>query len=264
MKTDARGRRRVGRFRRGVSLLPTFFTMGNLFLGFSAIVASIEGRHAKAAPLILWAMLLDVLDGRIARMTGTASEFGGELDSLADAISFGVAPAVLIYTWACRPMMPIGWVAAFLFVTCGVMRLARFNVQKHVVDGRHFVGLPIPAAAGQLSAIVLFAQKPPDSQSARLMIVFFMVALSFLMVSTLRYPSFKTVDLRSRRSYITVLGVALLFPLLALHPDWMLIIAGSVYTLSAPTTNLIGRARRRIRFGKRDKTIAIGTAGVSH
>ncbi|MBN2370483.1 MAG: CDP-diacylglycerol--serine O-phosphatidyltransferase [Vicinamibacteria bacterium] len=258
MREETRGLRRVGRFRRGVSLLPTFFTMGNLFLGFRAIVASIEGQHERAAPLILWAILLDILDGRIARMTGTASDFGGELDSLADAISFGVAPAVLFYTWACRPVIPVGWVAAFLFVVCGVMRLARFNVQKHAVDGRHFVGLPIPAAAGQLAVIVLFAPRPLDSLSARLMIVFIMTALSFLMVSTLRYPSFKSVDLRSRRSYVTVLGVALLFPLLALHPEWTLIMAGSLYTLFAPATYLFGQARRRFFPGKRSKTIAIG------
>jgi CDP-diacylglycerol--serine O-phosphatidyltransferase len=258
---EAKRKLRVERFRRGVSLLPTFFTMGNLFLGFRAIIESIEGRHQRAAPLILWAILLDMLDGRIARMTGTASEFGGELDSLADAISFGVAPAVLIYTWACQPTMPIGWVAMFLFVVCGVTRLARFNVQKHAVDGRHFVGLPIPAAAGQLAAIVMFLETPLGSNHARLLILLLMVTLSFLMISTLRYPSFKSVDLRSRRSHVTVLGVALLFLLLATHPDWIILTLGSAYTLSAPTTYLAHRVRLRVSEGRQRK-VSIGSVNA--
>src|SRR5262245_45247425 len=133
MKARAR-RRRMG-LRRGVAILPSLFTTGNLFLGFWAIIKTLHGEYSEAAPLIAWAIVLDLLDGRIARMTGTASEFGGELDSLADVISFGVAPGVLAYSWGFASLEKVGWLAAFLFVVCGALRLARFNVQRHVVDG---------------------------------------------------------------------------------------------------------------------------------
>src|SRR5258708_27312103 len=142
------------RFSRGAAILPSLFTTGNLFLGFWAIVRTFHGQYAEAAPLIFWAILLDVLDGRIARMTGTTSEFGAELDSLADVVSFGVAPALLIYSWGFSSLPRVGWLVAFLFVVCGALRLARFNVQKTSVDGRYFVGLPIPAAAAPVAALV--------------------------------------------------------------------------------------------------------------
>src|ERR1041385_8172917 len=129
------------RFRRGAAILPSLFTTGNLFLGFWAIVRAFHGQFQEAAPLIFWAILLDLLDGRLARMTGTTSEFGAELDSLADVVSFGVAPAILAYSWAFATVPRVGWLVAFLFVVCGALRLARFNVQKTSVDGRYFVGL---------------------------------------------------------------------------------------------------------------------------
>jgi CDP-diacylglycerol--serine O-phosphatidyltransferase len=233
------------RFRRGAAILPSLFTTGNLFLGFWAIVKTLNGQYGEAAPLLFWAGVLDALDGRIARMTGTASEFGGQLDSLADVISFGVAPALLVYSWGLSGVPRSGWLAAFLFVMCGSLRLARFNVQRHVVDGRHFVGMPIPAAAGQLAAVVFFF---PDLTAGRLqaaLLMVLVVSLAFLMVSTFRYPSFKGVDLKSRRSYINVLGIALLFLLVAIRPEWVLLCVTSLYTLSAPTLYLIGLFRRR-------------------
>ena len=242
MKQESRSGRR---FRRGASILPSLFTTGNLFLGFWAIVKTFNGQHAEAAPLLLWAIVLDALDGRIARLTGTTSEFGGELDSLADAISFGVAPALLVYSWGLSVVPRAGWLAAFLFVMCGSLRLARFNVQRHVIDGRYFVGLPIPAAAGQLAAIVFFAPAPATDRTAAMTIIALVVSLAFLMVSTLRYPSFKGVDLRRRRSYINVVGIAVLFLMVALHPEWVLLLVASLYSLSAPTLHLIGLLRRR-------------------
>ena len=154
--------KRARHFRRGVAILPSLFTTGNLFLGFWAIVKTLDGDFAQAAPLIGGAVVLDMLDGRIARLTGTQSAFGAELDSLADTVSFGVAPALLAYGWALHSVPRAGWPAAFLFLVCGVLRLARFNVQKHVVDSRFFVGLPIPAAAAQLAAVVLFTPEPPS------------------------------------------------------------------------------------------------------
>ena len=193
----------------GASILPSLFTTGNLFLGFWAIVKAFDGQYGEAAPLIGGAIVLDMLDGRIARLTGTTSEFGAELDSLADAISFGVAPALLAYRWALDEIPRLGWLAAFLFAMCGVLRLARFNVQKHAVDGRYFVGLPIPAAAGQLAAVIAFAPARVTGWVHGLFALLLVIALALLMVSTLRYRSFKGVDLRRRRSYLAVLGIAL-------------------------------------------------------
>lgn len=233
------------RFRRGASILPSLFTTGNLFLGFWSMIRTLNGQYVEAAPLILWAIVLDMLDGRIARLTGTTSEFGGELDSLADAVSFGVAPALLAYRWAFAPVPRVGWLVAFLFTMCGVMRLARFNVQKHAVDGRYFVGLPIPAAAGQVAAVVLFMPAPLVFRAEATVAVASVVALSFLMVSTLRYQSFKNLDLMRRRSYINVLGIALLFLLVALHPEWTLLCLATGYAVSGPFAYVVGLLRRR-------------------
>jgi CDP-diacylglycerol--serine O-phosphatidyltransferase len=234
------------RFRRGTYLLPSLFTVGNLFLGFWAIIKVVRGaRPAEAAPLIGWCILLDILDGRIARLTGTTSEFGGELDSLADVISFGVAPAILAYSWAFSPVPRAGWLVAFLFVMCGTMRLARFNVQRHMVDGRSFVGMPIPAAAGQVAAVVNVVPSPLRSKPEAMLAVAALAILAFLMVSTLRYRSFKGIDLRARRSYIYVLLIVIPIVLIALHPEFTLVTAATLYSLSAPTAYLASLIRRK-------------------
>jgi CDP-diacylglycerol--serine O-phosphatidyltransferase len=236
---------RNGHFRRGTSLLPSLFTTGNLFLGFWSIVKTLDGKFDVAAPLIGGAVILDMLDGRIARMTGTQSEFGAQLDSLADAVSFGVAPALLAYVWALSLVPRAGWPAAFLFLVCGVMRLARFNVQRTVVDSRYFVGLPIPAGAAQVAAIVFVLPDPPSQRWEATAMLLLVVVLAFLMVSTFRYRSFKSFDLRRRRSYMTVLGVALLFLLIAAHPEASLLAVTTLYTLSGPVGWAIGWRRRR-------------------
>ena len=238
-------RRRPARFRRGASILPSLFTTGNLFLGFWAVIKTMHGQYEEAAPLIAWAIVLDLLDGYIARLTGTTSEFGGELDSLADVISFGVAPAVLAYAWAFGTIERVGWLAAFLFVVCGALRLARFNVQRNVVDSRYFVGLPIPAAAAQVAAWVIFMPQPLASRTEAAVAVAMMTVWAFLMVSTFRYRSFKKLDLRTRRSYITVLGIALLFLLVALEPRVVLLAMATTYWLSGPVLYLAGLGRRR-------------------
>jgi CDP-diacylglycerol--serine O-phosphatidyltransferase len=233
------------RFRRGASILPSLFTTGNLFLGFLAIVRTLEGRFGDAAPLIGGAVILDMLDGRIARLTNTQSEFGAQYDSLADAVSFGVAPALLAYGWALELVPRAGWPAAFLFLACGVLRLARFNVQRHVVDGRYFVGLPIPAGAAQLAAVVFVL---PDARGERweaIGALALVVILAFLMVSTFRYRSFKGVDLRRRRSYISVLGIALLFLIVASQPEASLLAVTGLYTLSGPLAWAVSTLRRR-------------------
>jgi CDP-diacylglycerol---serine O-phosphatidyltransferase len=226
-------------------MLPSLFTTGNLFLGFWSMVKTLDGRFAEAAPLVGGAVILDMLDGRIARLTNTQTEFGAQLDSLADAVSFGVAPALLAYCWALATFPRAGWPAAFLFLACGVLRLARFNVQRHVVDGRFFVGLPIPAGAAQIAAIVFAAPAPPAERWQAVLVLSLVVALAFLMVSTFRYRSFKGVDLRRRRSYISVVGIALLFLLVAVHPEGSLLALTSLYTVSGPLAWAISALRRR-------------------
>jgi CDP-diacylglycerol--serine O-phosphatidyltransferase len=236
--------RRIG-LRRGASILPSVFTTGNLFLGFWAIVKCFDGQYPEAAPLIFGAIVLDMLDGRIARLTGTTSQFGAELDSLADAISFGVAPALMAYRWALDEVPRLGWLAAFFFAMCGVLRLARFNVQKHAVDPRSFVGLPIPAAAGQLVTVIAFAPSRITSWVHGLFALLLVVALGLLMVSTFRYPSLKGVDLRRRRSYLAVLVIALGFIFIFAHFEYSLLALASLYTLWAPAAYVVGWIFRR-------------------
>jgi CDP-diacylglycerol--serine O-phosphatidyltransferase len=250
--------RRTG-LRRGTAILPSLFTTGNLFLGFWAIIKAFDGQYVEAAPLIFGAIVLDMLDGRIARLTGTTSAFGAELDSLADAISFGVAPALMAYRWALEEVPRLGWLAAFIFAMCGVLRLARFNVQKHVTDTRFFVGLPIPAAAGQLVTVIAFAPARVADWVHGLFALLLVVFVAFLMVSTFRYRSFKGIDLKRRRSYLAVLGIALLFVLIAAHLEYSLLALASLYTLSAPSAYLIGLLWRR-RGGPPAAVVAAGDA----
>jgi CDP-diacylglycerol---serine O-phosphatidyltransferase len=245
---ERRGERRRGaprRFRRGASILPSLFTVGNLFLGFWAIVRAFHGQYGEAAPLIFWACLLDVLDGRIARLTGTTSEFGAELDSLADVVSFGVAPAMVVYAWGFSTLPRVGWLVAFLFVVCGALRLARFNVQKTNVDGRYFVGLPIPAAAAPLAALVNVSPARVDDRLHAVLCLSLLIMLSFLMVSTFRYWSFKNIDLRSRRSYVNVVGIAVLLVVFNMHPEWVLLSLATLFWLSGPLVYLYGVVFRR-------------------
>ena len=209
------------------------------------MVRVFHGQYEAAAPLIFGAIALDLLDGRIARMTGTTSEFGGELDSLADAISFGVAPALMAYAWGFSTVPRIGWLVAFLFVVCGTLRLARFNVQRQVSDGRFFVGLPIPAAAAMVAALVNFRPRPIDDPSLAVACVSLLVVLSFLMVSTFRYWSFKKVDLHSRRSYVMIVGIAVSLILVSLHTEWVLLLLATAFWLSGPLAFLVGAVRRR-------------------
>lgn len=230
--------------KRGAAMLPSLFTIGNLFLGFSAIVYSLRLDFETAGQLIVVAVIFDMLDGRIARMTGTASEFGAQLDSLSDIVSFGVAPAIIAYQWGLATLHK-SFLAAFFFVMCAAIRLARFNVQRKVVDGRYFVGLPSPAAAGFVISIVYFRPEPLSDRIGAAFTMTILVIGAFLMVSTLRYWSFKTLDLRSRRSYFTMVGVAALLALVATEPSWALLLWSCGYMASGPVAYVIGLLRRK-------------------
>jgi len=223
------------RFRRGIYLLPTLFTIGNLFCGYTSIIHSSSGSFRLAALLLIIAGLLDGLDGRIARLTGTTSEFGLQFDSLADVVSFGVAPACLVYHWVLTPFERTGWLVAFLFVVCTSMRLARFNIRSSPVDKRFFVGLPSPAAAGAVASVPFVFPATPTSGWVAPAMTGFTIGVALLMVSRFRYRSFKDFDLRNRRSYIQILPIAAIFVGLFSQPEVLLALA-AWYLLSGPLT----------------------------
>ena len=231
------------RLQRGIYLLPSIFTMGNIFLGFWAIIRGLRGDFLTAPLAIAGAAVLDAIDGRVARLTGTESEFGREFDSLADVITFGVAPALLAYRWGLDGFPRLGWLVPLFFVVCGATRLARFNVQTKVHDKRYFAGLPIPAAAGAVVSVLYF---DPDRNwrtwmAAGLLVL--MVLIALLMVSTIRYRSFKQVDLRRRRSYRIVVVPLVVIALIALWPHEALVVLALGFALSGPVEWGIGRLR---------------------
>jgi CDP-diacylglycerol--serine O-phosphatidyltransferase len=232
------------RLRRGIYLLPTCFTVGNLFCGFFSLVEASRGRYEIAAILIIVAGILDGLDGRIARMTGTTSEFGLQFDSMADVVSFGVAPAFLSYRWALAPFDRIGWLIAFLYVICAATRLARFNIQHAVADKRHFVGLPSPPAAGVLASVAFAFPGPPPNRTVAVSLAVLTAGVALLMVSRLRYRSFKDFDLRNRRSYIAVLPIAAGLVAILTHPKGAMLTIAIVYLLSGPAWYLWGLVQR--------------------
>ena len=227
------------KLRRGIYLLPTLFTTGNLCCGFFSLIQSARGRYETAALLIIFAGVLDGLDGRIARLTGTTSEFGVEFDSLADIASFGIAPAFLAYEWALAPFHRIGWLVAFLFVACAATRLARFNIQHGVADKRFFAGLPSPAAAGSIATVAFAFPDPPSHLGGSVLVGALVASAALLMVSHVRYRSFKGLDLGSPRSYLTVLLVVAAILVVGVHPRSMMVLAGG-YLLWGPVAWLGG------------------------
>jgi CDP-diacylglycerol--serine O-phosphatidyltransferase len=231
----------VGRpkLRRGIYLLPTAFTTANLCCGFFSLIESSRSHYELAALLIVVAGVLDGLDGRIARLTGTTSEFGVEFDSMADISSFGIAPAFLAYQWALQPFHRVGWLIAFLFVGCAATRLARFNIQHGSLDKRYFAGLPSPAAAGVIASVAFAFPEPPTQLGYSVLIGVLVAAAAFLMVSHVRYRSFKGLDLRSRRSYLSVVAIVMVLVVVFVHPRSLMVIAGG-YLLWGPATWFAG------------------------
>ncbi len=220
------------KIRRGVYLLPSAFTMANMFCGYACIVYAMRGEFATAAPFIGIAIVLDMLDGRVARMTGSTSAFGIEFDSLADVISFGVAPAILSFAWGLQPLGRLGWAAGFMFVAAAAVRLARFNIQSGSVDKRYFVGMPSPAAAGVPAATVFAYPYAFQTYTEALPVLAMVIVPALLMVSTIRFRSFKTFDLQSRRSYTVLLVLAGGMALLVSHPELVLVVMAYTYLAS--------------------------------
>jgi CDP-diacylglycerol--serine O-phosphatidyltransferase len=229
-----------------VSLLPSLFTVANMFCGYACVVYAMRGEYETAAPFIGIAIVLDMLDGRIARLTGTASEFGMEFDSLADVISFGMAPAILSFTWGLWPLGRLGWAAGFLFVTAAALRLARFNIQSASnEDKRYFVGMPSPAAAAIPAATVFAYPEGLQSPSQALLALAMVLVPAVLMVSTIRFRSFKTIDLQVRRPYTVLFLIAAVIMLITTHPRIVLVLMAYTYLASAFAGIAMTRWRHR-------------------
>lgn len=234
------------RSRRSVYVLPNLLTAGNLCAGFYAITAALDHSFEKAAAALIVAGFLDVLDGRVARLTDSSSRFGMEFDSLADLLSFGAGPAVLIYLWALQPYGRAGWVAAFLLVACGALRLARYNVHAGSLDNRWFVGLPIPAASAFLATTVLLLREPVIfGRPGGVVFILQAYLLAFLMVSTIRYRSFRELGMRQKRPFSFLVSAVFLFAIIALKPQTALFAMAAVYLISGPAEAVLQPFRRK-------------------
>jgi len=248
-----RVRHRQPKLKKGVYLIPSLFTTGNLICGFFSLVSTFNGDYFQASLFIILANVLDGLDGLVARMTKTTSQFGVELDSLADLVSFGVAPAVLVFYWALVPWHTWGWLAACLYVVCGALRLARFNVQIKNVEKSHFVGLPIPAAAEMIVATVLLYYFLGGEGAANKEIILLLVIymLAGLMVSNFRYLSFKQLTLKKKHPFWLLVSAILLIKLFIAEPQIMFFLTFLLYTLSGPLLwTLTVYKRRREKRGE--------------
>ena len=242
MRLDPAGRKH----RRGIYLLPNLLTTAALFAGFYGIVAGMGGRFEAAAVAIYVAMVLDGIDGRIARITNTQSAFGAEYDSLSDMVSFGLAPALILYAWSLVWIGKLGWLAAFVFAATAALRLARFNTQVASTDKRYFQGLPSPAAAALLMGLVWISDDHGiRGQDAVPMALAAALGAGLLMVSKIRFHSFKELDVRGRVPFAAILAVVLIFVAVSSDPPLVLFLGFLLYALSGPVLTLVHVRRRR-------------------
>ena len=233
--------------RRGIYLLPNLFTTSALFAGFYAIISAIDARYEPAAIAVFVAMILDGMDGRIARMTKTESDFGVQYDSLSDMVSFGLAPALVVYQWSLQDLGKLGWLAAFIYAAAAALRLARFNTQAGSADKRYFQGLPSPAAAAVIAGLVWFGSvgKPPDESAISVFAFALTIAIGLLMVSNIRYHSFKQFDLHGKVPFFSVLSIVLIIALVAVRPSMVLFLLALTYAASGPSMTLVLIRRHR-------------------
>jgi CDP-diacylglycerol---serine O-phosphatidyltransferase len=237
--------------RRGIYLLPNLLTTAALFGGFYAIVQAMNGRFQDAAIAIFVAMVLDGLDGRVARLTKTQSAFGAEYDSLSDMVSFGAAPALVVYEWALRGLGQSGWIAAFVYVACAALRLARFNTMLEVADKRYFQGLPSPAAAALVAGFVwIIEDAAVDPEAVRWAACVVTVFAGLTMVSNLKYYGFKTINLRRSVPFVVIFGIVMFFVLVSLRPAVVLFTGFVIYALGGYVwTGWLLYKRRRLARG---------------
>jgi CDP-diacylglycerol--serine O-phosphatidyltransferase len=231
--------------RKGIYILPNLLTTGNLLCGFWSSISVFQERFHLAAVAILLAAVFDVFDGKVAKLSGTTSKFGVQYDSLADLVSFGVAPALLAFSWALRPYGKFGWLAAFLFVACGAIRLARYNVLASSGETKYFKGLPIPAAASMIAFTILLYIKYIETAWAKDIIIIVMIyILAFLMVSNIRYFSFKELNLAKRKPFSIFIFVVLSLTVIVMEP--VVVLSGFVlfYIFSGPV-NMVWEWRKK-------------------
>jgi CDP-diacylglycerol--serine O-phosphatidyltransferase len=239
---------------RGIYLLPNMITTAGLFAGFYSIVAAMNGRFEAAAIAIFIAMIMDGIDGRVARLTNTQSEFGVHYDSLSDMVCFGLAPALVMYEWSLQSMISVGWaklgwLAAFIYTASAALRLARFNAQVASADKLYFRGLPSPSAAGVLAGLVWAATDIGFAGDDLVYLVFVLtIATGMLMVSNIRYFSFKEINFKNRVSVVALLAVVLVYAFASIDPPKVLFAGFLIYAISGIVYTLIGiRKRRRAR-----------------
>ncbi len=246
---------RVGQRRRAVNLIPNLFTTGNLCCGVFAILAVFNANYLAAAIAILVAMVFDVLDGKSARLTNSTSQFGLEYDSLADVVSFGVAPGLLIYSWALSGQGMFGAAVMFAYVALGAVRLARFNSTVASTDSKYFTGLAIPAAAGVVASLVIFDHHivRMGAEVKPLLILIITLTLAFLMVSTIKYRSFKDLKFRGGRHFNYLVWVILGLMLVMAWPQVMLFVIFAAYAVSGPIERGLGLLTKM--FGKRSSQV---------
>jgi CDP-diacylglycerol--serine O-phosphatidyltransferase len=236
----------VKKTRRGIYLLPNLFTTAALFAGFYAILAAVNSKFEAAAVAIFVAMLLDGLDGRVARLTKTQTSFGAEYDSLSDMVSFGLAPALVMFTWTLSDLGKLGWLAAFIYTASGALRLARFNTQVDVVDKKYFQGLPSPSAAAIVaSSIWLGVDYGLDSESLRWPAAILTTLVGLLMVSNFRYNSFKEIDFHGKVPFIVLVVVVVGLAIIQTHPPTVLFLMFTAYAVSGPVLTLVQLRKRR-------------------
>jgi len=233
--------------RRGIFLLPNLLTTGALFAGFFAVISAMNGQFHNACMAILAAMILDGLDGRVARLTNTQSAFGAEYDSLSDLVAFGLAPALICFSWALSSLGTLGWTAAFFYVACAALRLARFNMQLGTVNKRIFVGLASPAAAGLVVFMVWAADEYAVEVTTAIALLAALVTLlaGFLMVLNVHYYSFKDMDFKNRVPFFVILMVILLFVIISWDPPVVLFITAVLYAASGPVTKFYFYRKKR-------------------
>lgn len=240
----------------GIYLLPNLFTTASLFAAFYSIVASMKGQYEAAVIAIFIGMIADSLDGRIARLTNTQSDFGAEYDSLSDMVTFGVAPALLLYSFSLQQFGKIGWLVSFIYAAAVALRLARFNTQIEVADKRYFQGLACTPAAGIPASFVwLCYQNHWEGVFSGVIATLFAFFIALLMVSNVRYSSFKEVDFKGRVPFVSVIIMVILFAAIAVDPPLVLFIASLVYALSGPVQTLwslhkVRKQRRKITIVK--------------
>lgn len=237
---------------RGIYLLPNLLTTAALFSGVYAIIAATKGHFDVGAIAVFIAMIADTLDGRVARLTNTQTEFGAEYDSLSDMVSFGVAPALLVYSWSVSHLGKLGWLAAFLYVAGTALRLARFNTQVATQDKRYFQGLPSPAAAAVVAGMVWVGYIYEVGQSVFIGILAALITVSVagLMVSTIRYQSFKKIDLRGKITFFVALIPVVILATIAMGPPEILFVTFLVYAFSGPVITLLQVRKMRAKERK--------------